>query len=102
MRSLTALLTSVAASCAAMDQKRADIIRGPAPHGNQRETRMVSLRRRRVGAEWPRPKMVKAYIRAPMERTVTRRRIAMVAIDWLKRDQGGGHGGPPHLSNIVV
>jgi hypothetical protein len=83
-RSLTALLTSVVGSCAAMDRRLADITQGPAPPGNQRETRTESLRRRRVGVEWPRLRMVRAFIRVPMEQTVTRQPTAMAAIEVLR------------------
>src|SRR5580692_9730772 len=86
MRSLTVSLMSAVGSCAAMDRRLADITRGPAPPGNQRETKMESQRHGRAGAERPRPRMARAFIRVPMEQTVTRQRIAMVAIDLLKRD----------------
>jgi hypothetical protein len=89
-------------SFVAMERVQADITPGPGLPGNQLETRMESQRRRLAGAGWPRPRMAMAFIRAPMEQTVTRPQIATAAIDWLKRDQEGGHGGPPHLSNSAV
>ena len=82
--------------CAAMDRMLlADITPGPGLPGNRPETRMESLRRRRAGAEWPRPKMARAFIRAPMGQTVTRRPTAMAAIDVLELRE-------IRLSDIVV
>src|SRR6267154_1542895 len=80
MRTLIASLICVVASCAAMERRRADITLRPVPPGSQKGTRMESLRRRRAVEAKPRPRMVRAYIRALVAKTVTGQLLATAAI----------------------
>jgi len=63
-----------------MENRPGDITPRPATPGSQRRTRMESLRRRRAVEAKPRPKMVRAYIRALVAKTVTRQLLTTAAI----------------------
>jgi hypothetical protein len=60
----------------------------PATPGSQRRTRMGSRRRRRAREEKPRPKMVRAFIRALMAKTVTRQHITTAVVEMIWQDSG--------------
>jgi hypothetical protein len=55
--------------------------------GSRKETRMESQRRRRAGAEEPKRKMERAYIKVLMGKIVISRQITTVAIEPLADKQ---------------
>jgi hypothetical protein len=61
-------------------EQAGDITPRPATLGSQRGTRLESLRRRRAQEGKPRPRMVRAYIRARMAKIVTRQHITTAVI----------------------
>jgi len=81
---VSATPTRVDAPSVAMDRRQADITPVLAMPGSRKETRMESQRRRRAGAEEPKRKMERAYIKVLMEKIVTIRLITMVVIERLK------------------
>ena len=69
-------------------RKPEDITPRRATPGSQRGTRMASLRRRQAREGKPRPKMVMAYIRALMAKTVTRQQIITAVIELIWQNEG--------------